>query len=276
MECAHESVVTEEGQHICTDCARIMDTVIDESAEWRQYEDHKGEDQCRTGFVTSDLLPNSSYGSVMSHRGIAPGHKELKGIQRLSCWSLFSNSERSWMGIFDAINLPCTHAGLPKSVIHEACGLYKQMEDAQKVRGDTRRACMGASVFVACRTQNASRTHEEIAKMFQVNIRTLCKAVGRFTQTENTVLDTQLGIAERLTSDMAMNDTQRKRVMDMLCDLSERQGDELEHTPKTIVAGVVAYVSELYTKPQMKALADLSKVSALSLHKIVTKLRNAQ
>ena len=276
MDCVHENVVTEEGQHVCTDCATILDTVIDEGAEWRQYEDHKGEDQCRTGFVTSDLLPNSSYGSVMSHRGIASGNKELKGVQRLTCWSLFSNSERSWMGIFDAIQLPCTHAGLPKSVILDACGLYKQMEDAQKVRGDTRRACMGAAVFVACRNQNASRTHEEIAKMFQVNIRTLCKAIGRFIQTENTVLDTQFGIAERLTSDLGLNDGQRQKVMDMLLELSAHDGGELEHTPKTIVAGVVAHTMGLSTKIQMKNVSELSKVSVLSLYKIVTKLRNAQ
>lgn len=276
MDCVHENVVTEEGQHICTDCARILETVIDEGAEWRQYEDHKGEDQCRTGFVTSDLLPNSSYGSVMSHRGIASGNKELKGVQRLTCWSLFSNSERSWMGIFDAIQMPCTHAGLPKSVTLDACGLYKQMEDAQKVRGDTRRACMGAAVFVACRNQNASRTHEEIAKMFQVNIRTLCKAIGRFTQTENTVLDTQFGIAERLTSDLGLNDEQRQKVMDMLVELSTHDGGELEHTPKTIVAGVVAHIMGLSTKIQMKNVSELSKVSVLSLHKIVTKLRTSQ
>ena len=276
MDCVHENVVIEEGQHVCTDCAIILDTVIDEGAEWRQYEYHKGEDQCRTGFVTSELLPNSSYGSVMSHRGIASGNKELKGVQRLTCWSLFSNSERSWMGIFDAIQLPCTHAGLPKSVILDACGLYKQMEDAQKVRGDTRRACMGAAVFVACRNQNASRTHEEIAKMFQVNIRTLCKAIGRFTQTENTVLDTQFGIAERLTSDLGLNDGQRQKVMDMLLELSTHDGGELEHTPKTIVAGVVAHIMGLSTKIQMKNVSELSKVSVLSLHKIVTKLRTAQ
>ena len=180
------------------------------------------------------------------------------------------------MGIFDAIQLPCTHAGLPKSVMLDACGLYKQMEDAQKVRGDTRRACMGAAVFVACRNQNASRTHEEIAKMFQVNIRTLCKAIARFSQTENTVLDTQFGIAERLTSDLGLNDEQRQKVMDMLLELSTHDGGELEHTPKTIVAGVVAHIMGLSTKVEMKNVSELSKVSVLSLYKIVTKLRTSQ
>lgn len=276
MDCEHKTTVLEDGQHVCIDCARILDQFIDEGAEWRQYEDGKGEDVGRTGFATSDLLPTSSYGSVISHKGISSTNNFMKGIQRLSCWSLFSNSERSWMGIFDAISLSCNHAGLPKAIVMEACGLYKQMEDAQKVRGETRRACMGAAVFVACRNQGASRTHEEIAAMFQVNIRSLCKAIGRFEQTENTVLDTQLGLAERLTSGLNLNDKQREDVIDMLRQIASLPEDEFEHTPKTIVAGVVAYIMGIHAKNKMKPVSDASGVSALSIHKIVTKLKTMQ
>ena len=273
MACVEHSLTIDEGQQVCNKCGTIFDVVIDEGAEWRQYEDTKGDDQCRTGFATSDLLPNSSYGSVVSYKRIASDNATLKNIQRLSCWSMYSNSERSWMGIFDAIQLSCTHVGLPKAIILDACGLYKQMEDAQKVRGETRRACMGASVFVACRNNGASRTHEEIAGMFHVNIRALCKAISRFTQTENTVLDTQIGIAERLCSTLGFNDTQREKVLDTLYMLSEKSEDEFEHTPKTIVAGVVSFIGDALTKPAMKPISDASGVSVLSIHKIVQKLK---
>ena len=268
MDCIH-SLVIDEGQNVCQKCGTIFEQYIDEGAEWRYYEDNKGEDPSRTGCATSELLPNSSYGCVISHKGSNPA---FKGIQRMSQWSMFSNSERSWMGIFDAINLSCTHAGLPKSVIMEACGLYKNLEDAQKVRGETRRACMGAAVFAACRNQNASRTHEEIARMFQVNIRTLCKAILRFEPTENSILSTQVGIAERLCSSLCLNDTQREAIMDKLHELSAKSEDEFEHTPKTIVSGVVAWVMGLKTKTQMKSVSEASGVSVLSIHKIVGKL----
>lgn len=273
MECKHQTTSLEDGQHVCMDCARILDQYIDEGAEWRQYEDHKGEDVGRTGFATSELFPTSSYGSVISHKGITSSNTFMKGIQRLSCWSLFSNSERSWMGIFDAIQLGCSYAGLPKAIIMEACALYKQLEEAQKVRGETRRACMGAAVFVACRNQNASRTHEEIAGMFHVNIRSLCKAIGRFEQTENTVLDTQIGLAERLCSNLNLNDEQREAVMNLLGIIATKSEDEFEHTPKTIVAGVIAHVMGLVVKPKMKPVSDATGVSVLSIHKIVTKLK---
>jgi transcription initiation factor TFIIB len=268
MSCVH-SFVIDEGQHVCESCGTIFERFIDEGAEWRCYEDNKGDDPSRTGCITSELLPTSSYGSIISHKGFNPA---FKGIQRLSCWSLYSNSERSWMGIFDAIQLSCNNAGLPKSIVQEACGLYKQLEDAQKVRGETRRACMGAAVFVACRGQGASRTHEEIAMLFQVNIRSLCKAILRYTQTDHSILSTQIGLAERLCSSLNLNDEKRELIMDKLYELSMKSEDELEHTPKTIVAGVVASVMGLKTKTQMKSVSEASGVSVLSIYKIVGKI----
>lgn len=269
MECTH-SIVIDEGQNVCQTCGIIFEQYIDEGAEWRNYEDGKGEDHCRTGFVTSDLLPESSYGSIISYKGLQ--NSNLKAIQRLSCWSLSSNSERSWMGIFDAIQMSCNQAGLTKAIVLDACGLYKQLEDAQKVRGETRRALMGAAVYVACKNNGAVRSHEEIAKLFLVNIRTLCKAVSQFTQTENSVLETQLGLAERLTTSLNMSDEQRQKVIDILYDISRKSEDDFEHTPKTIVAGVVAQVLGLKTKASMKELSIISGVSALSIHKLVSKL----
>jgi transcription initiation factor TFIIB len=271
MNCEH-SLIIDEGERVCEKCGEIQSKIITEGAEWRNYEDGKGEDQCRAGFTTSELLPDSSYGSMISYKGIASTNNKLKAIQRLSCWSLSSNSQRSWMGIFDAIQLSCTQAGLPKAIIMDACGLYKHLEEAQKVRGETRRSLMGASVFVACRNNGAPRSHEEISKLFLVNIRALCKAVGQFNPTENSVLQTQIGIAERLCATLGLNDSQREKVLDYLYEISLKSEDEFEHTPKTIVAGVIAHVMNLKTKAEMKLVSDASGVSALSIHKIVGKI----
>jgi transcription initiation factor TFIIIB Brf1 subunit/transcription initiation factor TFIIB len=272
MDCKQHSIVVDEGEHVCQLCGTILHKYIDEGAEWRNYEDSKGEDQSRTGFMTSELLPEASYGSIVSHKGISPQNTELKAIQRLSCWSLSSNSQRSWMGIFDMIQSACNKACLPKAISMDACGLYKTLEDSQKVRGETRRAMMGASIFVACRNHDVPRSHEEIAKMFSVNIRSLCKATTHFEQTDNTVLQTQLGIAERLCVNLQLNDRQREDVMGYLYMISTKSEDEFEHTPKTIVAGVVAYCMGFRSKAQMKPVSDASGVSSLSIHKIVGKL----
>jgi len=268
--CEH-SFVVDDGEYVCSGCGTVGDRFIDEGAEWRNYEDGK-EEKSRAGFTTSDLLPDSSYGSIISFRGISSTNTRMKALQRLSTWSVSSNSERSWMGIFDNIQTACSLYGLPKAIVLDACGYYKEMEDAQKVRGETRRALMGASVYVACHHNNASRTHEEIAKAFNISIRSLCKAVPRFAGTENTVLQTQMGIAERLCASLALDEKQRDTIFQMLLEISQKSEDDFEHTPKTIVAGVVAYVMGLRTKAQMKPVSDASGVSSLSIHKLVSKI----
>jgi len=269
MECHHDFVI-DDGEYVCLKCGDVGDRIIDEGAEWRNY-DNK-EETSRAGFTTSDLLPESSYGSIISFRGISSTNLRMKAIQRLSTWSVSSNSERSWLTIFDNITTACNSKSLPKSIIMDACGLYKQMEDAQKVRGETRRALMGAAVYTACQQNQAARTHEEIAELFKVSIRSLCKAVPRFSKNENSVLETQLGIAERLCSTLNLNNEQRDRIFLKLDEISTKSEDDFEHTPKTIVAGVTAYILGLRTKQEMVKVSEASGVSALSIHKLVQKI----
>ena len=105
MECQHE-FICDDGEYVCPKCGIIGDRVIDEAAEWRNYDNGKDESS-RAGFTTSDLLPESSYGSILSFRGISSTNTRMKAIQRLSTWSVSSNSERSWLGIFDNITAAC-------------------------------------------------------------------------------------------------------------------------------------------------------------------------
>jgi hypothetical protein len=245
------------------------DMYVDETSEWRNYEDSK-DDKCRVGFTISELLPNSSYGSIISFKGISSKNTEMKSLQRLSTWS--RNTDRSWLSIFENIQTICSRHSLPKCIYMDACGMYKNLDDAQKVRGETRRALMGATLFISCRKNGALRTYQEIAEMFDVQVRTLCKAVSRFIKIENSVLQTQKGIAERLCSSLNLNDTQRELIMDKLYEISLKSEDEFENSPKTIVSGVVAYILGLKSKTEMKKLSDASGVSVLSIHKLVGKI----
>jgi transcription initiation factor TFIIIB Brf1 subunit/transcription initiation factor TFIIB len=124
---------------------------------------------------------------------------------------------------------------------------------------------MAAAVFVACRENNATRSHEEIAELFHVSIRALCKALAKFDTKSSSVLSTQIGIAERLCADLQVSDTERDRALLMLQRLPE-----LEHTPKTVVAGVLSIV----IGGQIPKVSQASGVSVVSIRKIVDKLNS--
>ena len=263
MECEHATIEIDQGERVCTGCGAMLGSYIDEGAEWRVY-GNTDEDPSRTGTITSDLLPNSSYGSVMMRKRTPNQSEESKSIAKLSAWSYSSHGERSWMGIFDAIQTTALRAGLTKAIIADACGTFKMIEDAQKTRGETRRALMAAAVFAACRRHDATRSHEEIATTFRVSIRSLCKALAKFEGNESSVLDTQLGIAERICAELVLPDVDRDRIVSMLQALPE-----MEHTPKTIVAGVICIVIGC----NITRISEVSGVSTVSIRKIVEKLK---
>jgi transcription initiation factor TFIIIB Brf1 subunit/transcription initiation factor TFIIB len=200
---------------------------------------------------------------MMMRKRSALQSDEAKSIAKLSSWSFSSHGERSWMGIFDAIQATALRAGLTKAIVLDACGLFKNTEDAQKTRGETRRALMAAAVFTACRENGATRSHEEIADLFRVSIRALCKALTKFTSNGSSVLNTQIGLAERLCADLQVSDSDRDRVL-----LTLQRLPELEHTPKTVVAGVLSIV----LGGQVPKVSTVSGVSAVSIRKIVEKL----
>jgi transcription initiation factor TFIIIB Brf1 subunit/transcription initiation factor TFIIB len=264
MNCEHE-VAIDDGERVCTCCGTILGSAIDEGAEWRVYANTE-DDPSRTGTITSELLPDSSYGSMMMRRRGGNQSEEGKTIAKLSAWSFSSHGERSWMGIFDAIQQSCSRAGLPKAIILDGCALFKRVEDSQKTRGETRRALMAACIFTSCRQHDATRTHEEVAALFLVSIRALCKALMRFDGEGSNVLNTQLGIAERMCVDLRMTDDERDRVVAYLQTLTE-----MEHTPKTIVAGVVS----LILGGQIPRVSEASSVSTVSIRKIVDKLKSS-
>lgn len=263
MNCGHETIEIEEGQKTCTCCGSILGSYIDEGAEWRSY-GNTDEDPSRTGTITSALLPNSSYGSMMMRKRVPNQSDEVKSLTKLTAWSFSSHGERSWMGIFDAIQSTAVRYCLTKAIVMDACGLYKNVEDSQKTRGETRRALMAGAVFTACRNNDATRSHEEIADMFRVSIRALCKGLTRFDDGISSVLNTQLGIAERICADLQLPDKDRDTIVLRLQKLPE-----MEHTPKTIVAGIVCIV----LGGQLQKVSEVSGVSAVSIRKIVEKLK---
>lgn len=262
MNCEHEDTTIADGERVCTSCGTIVGSVVDEGAEWRMYSNTE-DDPSRTGGVTNELLPDSSYGSMMMRRRTFGQSEESKNIAKLSSWSFSSHGERSWMGIFDAIQAASSRVGLPKAIIHDACAMFKQIEDARKSRGETRRALMAGAVFTACRQHNATRTHEEIATLFNVSIRAMCKGLSRFDGEVSSVLNTQLGIAERICADLGVGDRERDEILLLLSKLPE-----MEHTPKTIAAGVIAHV----LGSRIPEISTSSGVSSVSIRKMTEKL----
>jgi hypothetical protein len=67
-----------------------------------------------------------------------------------------------------------------------------------------------------------------------------------------------------MCADLGLGDSDRDKIVEMLQNLPE-----MEHTPKTIVAGVVSIV----LGGQIQKVSEISGVSTVSVRKIVEKLK---
>jgi len=278
--CEHDerSVRVEEGQRVCTGCGTIMEQTIDEGAEWRYYgADDRNDDPSRVGLTISSLLPDSSYGSMAMNKKVSS--PQFKSIQRLSAWCLASHSERSWLAALETLNQYSYRNGFTKAILQEACALFRNQEDALKLRGETRRALMGAVFFVACRRFGVSRTHEEIAEIVSVSTRSLSKAIQRFgiLAEENPLQKTQLSLAERMMNGLPVNEEQREDILQTIRDIFKSPDEELEHTPKVMVAGIIAGVlcrgmQKTGMRTLLKDFSKHSGVSVVSIQKVMNGL----
>uniref|UniRef100_A0A6C0I7V1 Transcription factor TFIIB cyclin-like domain-containing protein n=1 Tax=viral metagenome TaxID=1070528 RepID=A0A6C0I7V1_9ZZZZ len=275
--CDHEKRCIEDGQSVCCGCGTILEQQIDDGPEWRYYgADDRNEDPCRTGSASNALLPDSSYGSMaMNIKCTSP---QFKQIIRMSSWALASCSERSWIAALDICQTYAYRAGLPKAILVDACTLLKGQEDALKLRGETRRALIGAVFFVSCRRNGVSRTHEEIANMVNVGTRSLCKAIQRFdiqVKIDNPLMMTQLSLAERMMNGMTITEDQRQQILESIQNMFKSPDEELEHTPKVMVAGLIARVlTDGIPDPKsfVKTFSKSCGVSVVSIHKVMAKL----
>jgi transcription initiation factor TFIIIB Brf1 subunit/transcription initiation factor TFIIB len=136
---------------------------------------------------------------------------------------------------------------------------------------------MGACLFTSCRRNGVSRTHEEIAGMVRVSTRSLCKAIVRFDDAataEHPIMLTQLSLAERMMNGLAFTEIQRHEVLAKIRSIFKSPDEELEHTPKVVVAGVIASILLRHSpgKSTLKEFAKHSGVSAVSIQKVMGKL----
>jgi transcription initiation factor TFIIB len=278
--CDHPSAfnVVEDGQSVCSKCGTIMKQIIDDGPEWRYYgADDRNDDPCRTGAANNTLLPDSSYGSVaMNIKNSSPHFRQ---IVKLSAWAMASHSDRSWLAAIDLLQTYAYRVGFPKAILAEACSLLRSQEDALKLRGETRRALMGAVFFIACRRNDVSRTHEEIADMVKVSTRSLCKAIQRFDNSiqscENPLLQTQLSLAERMMNGLSLSEKQRDRIVDAIKNVFKNPDKELEHTPKVMVAGTIASILVADSADHKNTIKQFSKhcgVSVVSIQKVMGKV----
>jgi transcription initiation factor TFIIB len=267
-------IVLDDGNYVCKFCGDLISHLIDVGAEWRYYgaDDSKGNDPTRCGLPTSELLPDSSLGSVIGYGSNET--RDIRIMRKYHMWNSMTYKERCLYNIFDTLTINSVNNGLTKSIIDEAKMLYKKISEMRLSRGENRSGLIASSVYMACKLNKVPRSAKEIAKMFHLKPTTMTRGCKKFQdimklKIESTNPD---DFVSRFCSKLEFS-TERRDICRRVIKIADDMGIVCENTPPSVAAGTI-YMSNivLHWGVSKKILSEACEISQVTISKCYKRL----
>lgn len=289
--CKSNLAFSDEGFLTCVNgkCGIIYKDIVDQSAEWRYYgaDDNQNSDPTRCGMPINPLLEESSYGCKILCSGRMS--YEMRKISRYTEWQAMPYKEKSQYDEFQIITTMAQNAGIPKMIIDDAIRYHKKISDSDKTfRGDNRDGIIAASIYVACRINNYTRTAKEIAQIFHLDVTSATKGCKNAIAIINT-LEQDMDVKdktvfsetkpeafiERYCSKLNIN-KELTKLCQFISMIIEKKNIMPENIPPSIAAGIVYYIAQLcklsISKKDVKNVSETSEVTINKCYKKVEKI----
>lgn len=262
---------------VCEDCGSESEHMLDESPEWNSYDDvnpTKG----RCGGTTNIFFPKSSLSTVMNYRGFSK-------MKTLKNWSRMPYNERSLGKILNYIDEKCDSHKIPKIVKDEAKILYRNIKEIKNkgksiiIRGENKEDIIAACLYFAAIIQKRPRSMNEIAEIFDLELKQLTKGCRKFLEimkdnfiifdmcpTQSSDLVTRHGIKLKLPNNIISLSKNISANIYKLGLLSEHQSISLAAASILLACDSINYIID------KKVIAKTFDISVVTLQKTFKKL----
>lgn len=283
--CSANVLSIEDGYPVCVNpvCAMVIRDVLDFSPEWRYFgsDDKGGKDPTRCGKPINPLLVESSFGCRILCT--QKSSFEMRKIQKWMEWQSVPHKEKALYEEFQFITIMAQNAGIPKIFIDDAMNIHKKISEQKMFRGLNRDGMKSASIYMACRLNNAPRTSHEIASIFNLD---KTSATNGCSMAVTIYHNIERGKEPGNKSDLASikSDSFIDRYCSKLdisqelihlslfiCHKIEENGLIFDNTPHSMAAGIIFYISQTcnldISKKQIKAVCGVSEVTINKCYK---------
>ena len=164
---------------ICTRCGTIVDTPLEQGAEYRWFSSEStGADPSRCGFPVNHLMPESSLGTMIL---VKNSSSLMRRIKRYHMWNLMPYRERTLWTIFESLQVRASNAGIGTAVLEEAKELFAQLTASAICRGQKQRdAMLAACLWEALKRHETPRMPKDIAEIFNIELCHVTKGIKQF------------------------------------------------------------------------------------------------
>ena len=269
------------GFTVCENCGQVLDNVIDESPEWRGFDD---DTNSRCSMPSSKLLPQTSLGTNIT------GGAFKSRIKVLHSWNAVPYKERSLNTVFREIQDKCNKAKIIKCIEDDAKIMYKIINDSKHtsgknrgkyiiIRGGNRKSLIAACIFFACKKKDMIRSPKEIAEMFKLRQTELSKGCKTFMRLikRKIELDMKVSMPEHFATRFCNTLHIQQIYIDDVLEIARnihKLNIATEHTPLSIAIASILMMAERQglTTITKKLLADKFDISEVTISKTCKKL----
>lgn len=237
------------GYNVCGRCGVVLgDRIIDETSEWRSFEDSHKSDPSRVGSASNPFLDTEQLDTMIS-AGKGLNSYTLSKIQMKN---YMRGPKRALKNGLNLIQAFCERSFISKTIMNRAQYIFKTVESKKLLKGKNLEGAVGACIYIACKLENAPRTFKEISVITGVQKREIgrCyKLISKEVDTKGMVPSGD--IVSRFCADLNLS-LKIQRIASTISQRTHEIGCLTGRSPDSVAAAVIYLVLNLF--PEHKDL----------------------
>jgi transcription initiation factor TFIIIB Brf1 subunit/transcription initiation factor TFIIB len=284
--CNEYSNITFDGQIVCKLCSKEHGNIVDNTAEWRNYNSDysRGVDHTRCSSIINPMLIDSSYGSTI---GFTKDPKFLK-LKQTILWNSSKYPERMLKSAFNKLSFNGNMGGLKKNIIERSHKLFYDLTQKRtelninSSRGSINEGLIASCTMLACKEFGFPRSPKEIAKMYGISKSDVTSGWNLFKKmmpeyagmiTESDEEENCYSILiSRYCGYLKMTKDQIEKVQHCI-NVAEREKILTKNTPESLICGCIYFVIvSLKLNITKTYLSEKCNISVATINKTYQKL----
>ncbi|KAM0680958.1 transcription initiation factor IIB [Glugoides intestinalis] len=237
------------GYNVCGNCGLALgNRIIDETSEWRSFEDSHKADPARVGSASNPFLDTEQLDTMIS---VGKGMNSYT-LTKLQMKNYVRGPKRALKNGLNLIQAFCERSSISKTISDRAQHIFKTVESQKLLKGKNLEGSVGACLYIACKLENAKRTFKEISVATGVQKREIGRCYKLIEkEVDAKGLVSSGDIISRFCADLNLN-LKIQKVASRIATKIQEIGALTGRNPDSIAAAVIYLVLNLY--PEHKSL----------------------
>jgi transcription initiation factor TFIIB len=273
---------------VCKNCGTVLRNIMDETPEWRSYDNGHRTTNGRCSGPTNVYMPQASLGTSISGYG-------MNKLRMLHNWSKMIYRERSINTVFKYIHSKCVAGKILKCIEDDARALYFNINECKHStgknkgkyiikRGRNRKSLIASCVYFACKKNKKTRSPKEIANLFELKYteftrgcKTFLKSmkIRKMEYSYNT--STSEHFVPRFCKQLKINKIYICQALQIVKNI-QNLNIASKHTPLSVATGVILLISEInnlpITKKNISINFEVSEVTITKTYKVLCRYKH--